>query len=240
MNITRLRYWPPGKLIRVGLRSTGAGLVRLSYWPQNGPPPRPLEGDRDVEYSWVVSRMGRGPGRALDFGCGTGYLGLVAARRGYQVTAIDLMPVSWLYRMAGLKFVQGDLLTMDLPPRGFNLIINCSTVEHVGLAGRYGSPDLPDGDREAMRKLHDLAKPAGKMLLTIPVGRDAVFAPLHRVYGEERLPRLLEGWAIEKQEFWVRQADGRWAQVERSDALALQPQATLYGLGLFVLKPQSE
>ena len=98
---------------------------------------------------------------------------------------------------------------------------------------------LNDGDLAAMRKLRDLAKPGGTMLLTIPVGRDAVFAPLHRVYGEERLPRLLEGWAIEEQEFWVKQADGCWAQVRRSDALALRPQAMLYGLGLFVLKPRA-
>ena len=223
--------------IRAALRKISTGFSWLSYWPVGRPL---LAGERDIEYSWVLSRVGRGPGTALDFGCGTSNLGLVAARRGYQVTAIDLIAVSWLYRMPGLTFVQGDLLTMQLPFPHYDLILNCSSVEHVGLAGRYGSPDRPDGDLEAMRKLHDLAEPGGKMLLTIPVGRDAVFAPLHRVYGEERLPRLLEEWAIEEQEYWVKQADGRWAQVERSDALARQTQTMLHGLGLFVLKPCSE
>ena len=28
--------------------------------------------------------------------------------------------------------------------------MNCSSVEHVGLSGRYGSSERPDGDIEAM------------------------------------------------------------------------------------------
>jgi len=56
------------------------------------------------------------------------------------------------------------------------------------------------------------------------------------VYGEGRLPRLLEGWTVEEQEYWIKQADGRWVQVERSEALALQPSTIWYGLGLFVLR----
>ena len=123
---------------------------------------------------------------------------------------------------------------MDLPSLHYDLIISCSTVEHLGLTASYNSTARPDGDLEAMRKLRDLAKPGGTMLMTIPVGRDVVFAPMHRVYGTERLPRLVEGWTVEEQGYWIKQADGRWVQVERSEALALQPQAMLYGLGLFV------
>jgi len=45
-----------------------------------------LVGDRDVEWSWIVSHMPLGPGEALDFGCGGGsWLGLVAARRGHLI-----------------------------------------------------------------------------------------------------------------------------------------------------------
>jgi hypothetical protein len=33
--------------------------------------------------------------------------------------------------------------------RWFDTVINCSTVEHVGLPGRYGGPSIPDGDLEA-------------------------------------------------------------------------------------------
>ena len=217
--------------IRSGLFRLGAAAIALA----EGRPSK-LSGDRDVEWSWVVSRMGRGPGNALDFGCGDGNMGLVAVRCGYQVTAIDLLPRRWPYRVPGLTFVQGDLLVMDLPSQHYDLIVNCSSIEHVGLSGRYGSAERPDGDLDAMSRLSDLARPGARMVMTIPVGQDAVFAPLHRVYGPQRLPRLLAGWTVEDQEFWVEQADGRWAQVERSEALSLPPKAMSYGVGLFVLR----
>jgi SAM-dependent methyltransferase len=76
-----------------------------------------------------------------------------------------------------VRFIQGDLLKLDLPTNHFDLIINCSTVEHVGLVGRYSvTENRPDGDLEAMARLRDLMKPSAIMLLTVPVGQDAIFA----------------------------------------------------------------
>ena len=78
------------------------------------------------------------------------------------------------------------------------------------------------------------------MLLTIPVGRDQVFTPLHRVYGQDRLPKLLKGWEIQKNEFWVKDPQNRWILVEESVALSTEPVKHYYGLGLFVLmRPES-
>ena len=217
------------------LRKAGLELMRLGSVDEKE---ITLRGDRDIEWSWVVSRMMDGKGSALDFGCSDGNMGIVAARRGYEVTAIDQLPVCWPYRMPGLTFVQGDLLTTELPLRHYDLILNCSTVEHVGLAGRYNSVARADGDLDAMRNLKELAMPHGKMLLTIPVGSDAVFAPLHRVYGRERLPLLIEGWSVEEEEYWLKRQDGRWVQVDAEEALDTPPKERLYGLGLFVLAAQ--
>ena len=74
-------------------------------------------------------------------------------------------------------------------------------IEHVGLAGRYGSPDDADGDLHAMAKMAGLLKPGGDMVLSIPIGRDAVYAPWHRVYGEQRLPQLLERWNVAEESY---------------------------------------
>ncbi|MGB9591418.1 MAG: methyltransferase domain-containing protein, partial [Candidatus Kryptoniota bacterium] len=135
-----------------------------------------LLGDRDIEWSWVTAQMPLGPGEALDFGPGGSYLGLIAAQRGFNVTAVDIEPVQWPYIHPQLHFVQGDILRLPLPKERFDLVINCSTVEHVGLVGRYGvTEDRPNGDLEAMARLKELMKPGGIMLLTIPVGQDAVF-----------------------------------------------------------------
>ena len=197
-----------------------------------------LKGDRDIEWSFVNSNLSNETGRALDFGPGSGsYLGLVAARRGFEVTAVDLEKVNWPYFYSNLKFIQGDFLKLNFPLESFDLIINCSSVEHVGLAGRYGvKTDRPDGDLEAMAKMRKILKPGGKMLLTIPVGQDAVFPPLHRVYGRERLSKLLEGYIIEKKEFWIKNDKNQWILTNEVTALNLIPNRNFYGLGCFILK----
>ncbi len=203
-----------------------------------------LAGDRDIEWSWVASQIPQVPGEALDFGAGVGFLGLIAAQRGFSVTAIDLGPAQWFYTHPGLRFVCGDILKTSLPPKHFDLVINCSTVEHVGLAGRYGvTEDNRDGDLAAMGRLRDLMKPGGTMLLTVPVGQDAVFAPLHRVYGTHRLPMLLEGFLLEKEVFWVKDSQNRWVMAAKDTALETKasagswnPSRNVYGLGCFVLR----
>lgn len=223
-------------------------IKRLIFSPgvgnRNAPTILNLLGDRDVEWSWISAQMPWGPGEALDFGAGASYLGLIAAQRGFNVTAVDLECVQWAYAHPGLRFIQGDILKLPLPREHFDLVINCSTVEHVGLAGRYGvTENRPDGDLEAMARLRELMKPGGVMLLTIPVGQDAVFAPLCRVYGKERLPRLLEGYRVEKEVYWVKDQDNRWRQTDKETALNFQasagswdPLQNIYALGCFVLR----
>ena len=221
-------------IIRGGLRRIGGTIHRLGTPPAATPN---LTGDRELEWSWVAARIGRGPGALLDFGCGPeSVLGLTAARLGYQVTAIDLRPIRWSHHYPGLRFMQQDLLRPRFEPSNFDVIINCSTIEHVGLSGRYGSADRPDGDLEAMAVLRRLLKPAGFMVMTIPVGRDAVFAPFHRIYGTGRLPLLLKEWRIDCGEFWIKNGDNRWVQTNEARALNEAGSAAYYGLGLFVLR----
>ena len=196
-----------------------------------------LSGDREIEWSWVAARIPDGPGAALDFGCGDSPLGIVAAHRGFQVTAVDLGAVSWPYRHSRLTFVQGDILDLPLAPTAFDLVLNCSTVEHVGLAGRYGVTEpRTDGDLAAMARLRSVMKQGGLMLLTIPVGTDAVYAPWHRVYGAERLPKLLDGLAVEGREFWLKDEQNRWIESGESAALSTPSRERLYGLGCFTLR----
>ena len=196
-----------------------------------------LDGDREIEWSWVAAHVEQRPGRALDFGCGSrGFLTLIAAHRGYRVTAVDLQPVKWPHRHPAVEFLQGDILRLELAADSFDLVLNCSSIEHVGLPGRYGSAGRPDGDLEAMALLRTLLKDGGSMVMTIPVGRDAVFAPFHRVYGKERLPLLLERWVVGRKEFWTKDEKNQWMQTEEPQALDREGSERSYGLGLFLLR----
>lgn len=155
--------------------------------------------------------MPGGPGEALDFGCGSGHLSIQAIQRGYQVLSLDLESPVFPWHHPDAKIIQGDLLELELQAARFDLILNCSTVEHVGLLGRYGViVQETDGDLKAMSKLRTLLKPSGKMLMTIPCARDAVITRWHRVYGQERLPKLLSGYEVEEQNYLLKQKDNRW------------------------------
>ena len=181
--------------------------------------------------------MPDGPGEALDFGAGHSHLGLAAARKGFSVTAIDLLSIRWYYQHPRLRFVQRDIFDLHLAANHFDLIINCSSIEHVGLAGRYGvSESLPNGDIDAMKRLKELLKPGKLMLLTIPVGKDKVISYRHRVYGIDRLPVLLDGWQLIKEEFWAKDENNIWNSVDKTVAISRVPTDHYYNLGLFILQ----
>ena len=215
------------------LRKFQVGLAMANLLPAPN-----LLGDRNIEWSWVASHLGHGPGTVLDFGSGGGFLGLLAARRGYDVTAMDCHPVRWFHHYPRLRGIQHDILRVNDWSTRYDYIINCSSIEHVGLAGRYGvTTSKPDGDLQAMNILSRLVKPSGTMILTVPVGVDEVFPPLHRVYGQDRLPRLLQGWVVQTSEFWVKDQSNRWVITEEANALRQPARAWCYGLGLFVVRP---
>jgi SAM-dependent methyltransferase len=193
-----------------------------------------LEGDRWVEWSFCMARMADGKGTTMDFGADLGFLSLAAAQRGHIVVALDREDIPLLYEHERVNRVTADILDRPLAGRRFDQIVNCSSVEHVGLGGRYGSGDSVDGDLEAMGIMADLLADGGRMILTIPVGRDAVFSPQHRIYGDERLPRLLERYSPSEEQFWHKDGPA-WKPTDRATALATEGSESFYSLGLFVL-----
>ena len=76
-----------------------------------------------------------------------------------------------------------------------DIAISYSSFEHDGL-GRYGDPLNPDGDIEAIIKARKHLKDSGLLFLGVPQGLDCIVWNAHRIYGEKRLPLLLNGWEV--------------------------------------------
>ncbi len=227
------------------LYKTVVSVKRALVPPAAAPAPLVnIWGERNVEWSFLSSEMPNGPGEAIEFGCEQGYMSLLAAQKGFHVLANDLQEQSFTWQHPNVEFRQGDFLKMELPRNHFDLAINCSSVEHVGVAGRYGiTADQDEGDIEVMQRLADVLKPNGRILMTAPCGRDTVMAPWCRVYGSQRLPRLFAPFQVVKESYWAKDSQNRWVFATREAALDFQPRndpndghGCSYTLGCFVLR----
>ena len=78
---------------------------------------------------------------------------------------------------------------------GYDVVVSASALDHDGL-GRYGDPIAPDGDLLTMRLLLRALAPGAKVILSVPVGPDRVIWNLMRIYGNDRLARLIDGYDI--------------------------------------------
>lgn len=193
-----------------------------------------LEGEKLLDWAWVVANLPQPPKRLLDIGCCRSPLVPIMVSLGHDVVGIDVDNLP--YQLSGCAFRRKDFLAANFRERSFDAIVLCSVVEHVGLAGNYHQTDNPDGDLQTMRKVARLLKPGGLVLLTIPLGVDLVFAPWHRVYGRQRLPRLLDGFIIQKSRFFVKARGGPWHETDESRALDFDGRGRCYGLGEYVLQ----
>ena len=203
-----------------------------------------LTGDRAIEWGFVKNHLPLATSAwnlVLDFGPMDGFhLSMDALQKGWEVVAIGLEPIK--PPDDRIEYIVEDINSIDweLP---FFVILNASTTEHCGL-GRYNDPVDPVGDLKAMARLRDWMLPGSLQLLTIPIGQDAVVGHWHRVYGPERLPRLLSGYRILEEMFWVKSDDDTiWIPCSMEQAFeevpGMIPEPSMlnlsYGLGAFVL-----
>lgn len=125
----------------------------------------------------------------------------VCLHYGARPVTVDYNPVE--FEDERLQFMRAPLDPAQVEP--FDAALSISSFEHDGL-GRYGEPLDPDGDLKAMQLMKRLIKPGGRLYLTVPVGRDKVIFNVHRIYGELRLPMLLQGWKVEDRFGWEEEA----------------------------------
>jgi SAM-dependent methyltransferase len=193
-----------------------------------------LRGTRELEYGWVAANVPAASGSAVDVGCVNSPISSIMTMLGYRVIGVDMRD-DIPYRLDGFSMIQGDFNQVDLPFESFDVVVLCSTVEHIGLAGRYDNLHLPDGDLMAMSKVQNILKPTGICILTIPVGLDDVYVPWHRIYGIKRLPQLLQGFRVLKSQYFVKNSWDKWHESNGEEALSFAGSGSRYALGVFVL-----
>lgn len=106
-----------------------------------------------------------------------------------QATAIcpvicyDIRPPG--FQLPRLEFRIGSIHELPAPSSSI-LSLSCLHVaEHVGL-GRYGDDLDPEGTEKALKELMRVLAPGGRLLFSIPVGRERVCFNAERVWHPER------------------------------------------------------
>jgi SAM-dependent methyltransferase len=96
-------------------------------------------------------------GALLDVGCGNGAYMADMARRGFNVTGIELSPVaSGIVAKRGLPVVTGDFLTCEFPRQSFDVITMNHYLEH--------SLD----PRASLTKAWELLREGGSLIVGVP------------------------------------------------------------------------
>ena len=200
-----------------------------------------LVGDRCVEYGYVVKNLAHLDRQkyksVLDIGCYASPLTTIMKELGFLVHGVDLLPA--VYEYEGIEYVQGDFLSITFDS-SYDVIVLCSTVEHIGLEGRYGSKSIEEGDVKTIKKGISLLSDDGLLILTIPYGIPTVIRPFHRVYDKtsDLLKIIYDNLEVINEEYYQKSED-LWKRCSERDASKVPPSETFYALGLFTFRKKT-
>jgi SAM-dependent methyltransferase len=171
---------------------------------------------RVIEYAFVMSKLaGMKPGKILDVGCAArgNYLPACLVMLGWEVWGIDRR--IWQFEFPNFHFVRGDIRKTAFADDFFDCVYALSTLEHIGLAGRYGTErDDPHADIEARNEIARVLCQQGRFLITVPYGREyKVIKPLNRIYNRHKLNQLFDQWQIIEEIIYVEDRTGAWTTV---------------------------
>jgi SAM-dependent methyltransferase len=128
-----------------------------------------------------------GPGRVLDFGCGSGTFLQTMAAKGWQVTGLDASgeAVERVRETLGLAALEGSLPHPDLRPGSFDVVTMWHSLEHV------------HRPLAVLREAYRLLVPGGKLIVATPNVAGLPFRVFGRSWFGLDLPRHLTHFAPE-------------------------------------------
>jgi SAM-dependent methyltransferase len=175
---------------------------------------------RMIEYAWVLEKLSNvNKGRVLDVGCTAGHNYLPAAliALGWDVWGLDIR--EFKFRHERFNFILDDIIRIKTHADYFDAVYAASTLEHLGLTGRYGISQLNmKADKMAVDNIAKLLKPKGKLICTLPYSRVCkVIQPFQRIYDRESIVNLFTNWIIQDSIIYCLAADRYWTPIAQDE-----------------------
>lgn len=163
----------------------------------------PWISERDIEYPWVYKNItDLKDRRVLDVGAKEGLPTTDLLLENQNVVYTIDINASSSREKGNLIAVKGDIISTSFEDGFFDAVIVVSTLEHIGVAGRYGISDSNElGDFQAMREIFRILKPEGRVLVTVPYGLGRSL-PLNRLYDAGRIDKLFDNFEIISRQYF--------------------------------------
>lgn len=193
---------------------------------------RMIGSSRLVEYSWVLTQIGKDTRQVLDVGSTTSLFPIELASMGYDVYSIDPRNyIEWHGSVhPDMKFIMGDICEAPFTSKFFDVVTAISTIEHIGKEDFYKIPSVDEiKDLTAIQEIARILKKDGRFIFTVPYRQKIPYSilqkrkvPFIRLYNEKTIRnRLLKGmFSIEKEEyFYMKNGFWRHASIEEMNNL---------------------
>lgn len=198
--------------------------------------------DRAIEYPWALKHVDITQGNFLDVGSTVGTMFRDHLADNVEVYIINQETEQRFKDVKGVNAITGDIRNTQFETNKFDVITCISTIEHIGVEGRYHVKADPLGDKNAMNEMLRILKPGGKLLLTVPYGAKDML-PINKLYNKSRIKDITKGYNIISSEY--QKYDERfhiWSEVKEEEAAKVDwLKERWYALALFVLeKPKKK
>ena len=193
--------------------------------------------DRAIEYPWVLKNVDLKKGNFLDVGSTVGKLFRKHLPKDVRVFAINTEKEQRFSQSENIQHVVGDIRKTEFKDSFFDVITCVSTLEHIGVEGRYNIKKDLSGDKKAMIEMHRILKKGGKLLVTTPYGKKDVL-PLNKLYNKERLVKLFKGFKVISACYMKYDSDFYiWTEVTEKQAASTDwENERWYSIGFFILQ----